>query len=259
MIDIIYVQSNASHPAGFTFTVTDQSNDWWLITMTHTPAYHIIDGKRIIMPAHSITLYPPYSSMEYGSLENEIFCDDWLRFYTDEPFICNSSVPLGTPFKAMDHSYISSLIHLIAVENFFQNQYKNFTVQSLFQILFAKLKESLSYNKSSTFHEMALQQLHINIASNPSSPWNIPDMAKQLHISTRHLQKLYQEKFGTSCMEDVIEHRLLLAKEKLATTTLPIYKIAKQCGYSNVEHFSRQFKGKFTTSPKAYRESVKKN
>ncbi len=68
--------------------------------MTHTPAYHIIDGKRIIMPAHSITLYPPYSSMEYGSLENEIFCDDWLRFYTDEPFICNSSVPLGTPFKS---------------------------------------------------------------------------------------------------------------------------------------------------------------
>ena len=59
MIDIIYVQSNASHPAGFTYTVTDQSNDWWLITMTHTPAYHIIDGKRIIMPAHSITLYPP--------------------------------------------------------------------------------------------------------------------------------------------------------------------------------------------------------
>ena len=201
MIDIIYVQSNASHPAGFTCTVTDQSNDWWLITMTHTPAYHIIDGKRIIMPAHSITLYPPYSSIEYGSLENEIFCDDWLRFYTDEPFICNGSVPLGTPFKAMDHSYISSLIHLIAVENFFQNQYKNFTVQSLFQILFSKLKESLSYNKSSTFHEMALQQLHINIASNPSSPWNIPDMAKQLHISTRHLQKLYQKKFGTSCMD----------------------------------------------------------
>ncbi len=108
--------------------------------MTHTPAYHIIDGKRIIMPAHSITLYPPYSSIEYGSLENEIFCDDWLRFYTDEPFICNGSVPLGTPFKAMDHSYISSLIHLIAVENFFQNQYKNFTVQSLFQILFSKLE-----------------------------------------------------------------------------------------------------------------------
>ena len=178
MIDIIYVQSNASHPAGFTCTVTDQSNDWWLITMTHTPAYHIIDGKRIIMPAHSITLYPPYSSIEYGSLENEIFCDDWLRFYTDEPFICNGSVPLGTPFKAMDHSYISSIIHLIAVENFFQNQYKNFTVQSLFQILFSKLKESLSYNKSSTFHETALQQLHINITSNPSSPWNIPDMAK---------------------------------------------------------------------------------
>lgn len=104
--------------------------------MTHTPAYHIIDGKRIIMPAHSITLYPPYSSMEYGSLENEIFCDDWLRFYTDEPFICNGSVPLGTPFKAMDHSYISSLIHLIAVENFFKTNIKISLFNPCFRFFF---------------------------------------------------------------------------------------------------------------------------
>lgn len=257
MIDIIFVQSNASHPAPFTYTV-DRSNDWWLITMTHTPAYYIIDGKRIVMPAHSIALYPPYSSIEYGSLENEVFCDDWIRFYTNEAFICNGTVPFGTPFKAMDHSYISSLIHLLAVENFFQNQYKDFTVQSLFQILFAKIKESLACDKPVSFREMALYQLHNNIASNPASPWNIPDMARQLHISTRHLQKLYQKKFGISCMEDVIEHRLQLAKKKLSTTALPIYKIAEHCGYSNTEHFSRQFKEKFSTSPKAFRESQKK-
>lgn len=253
MLEIIYVQSNTTHPAGFQYLV-DKSNDWWLLTMTNTPAYYIVEGKRIVMPTHTIALYPPYSSIEYGSLENEIFCDDWMRFYTDEPFICNGHVPFGIPFKALDHSYISSLIHLLAVENFFQNQYRNFTIQSLFQILFAKLRESLSY-KSGDFREMALQQLHMNIASNPSSPWNIPDMANQLHISPRHLQKLYQKRYGISCMEDVIEHRLLLAKEKLSSTTLPIYKIAEQCGYSNTEHFSRQFKNKFALSPKAFRES----
>ena len=52
---------------------------------------------------------------------------------------------------------------------------------------------------------------------------------------------------------------LIVGKKGKGKTKVLIYKIAEQCGYSNVEHFSRQFKEKFTTSPKAYRESVKKN
>ena len=255
MIEIIYVQSNATHSAGFRYIV-ENTNDWWLVTMTHTPAYYFVDGKRIVMPAHSIALYPPYSSIEYGSLENEVFCDDWVRFQTDESFVCNGHVPFCTPFRVVDPLYISNLIHLLAVENFFQNQYRDFTIHSLFQILFAKMRESLS-DKERVFRELALQQLHTNISLNPSSPWNVPDMADQLHVSPRHLQKLYKNEYGISCMEDVIEHRLLLAKEKLTTTSLPIYVIAEQCGYSNTEHFSRQFKNKYAMSPKAFRESLR--
>ena len=222
--------------------------------MSQSPAYYIVDGKRIVMPAHTIVLYPPFSSIEYGSIEGENFSDDWIRFYTDEPFICNGIIPFATPFKAMEHIFISELIHLLAIENFFQNQFREFTIQSLFQILFSKLRESLS-SKSKDFRELALQQLHMNIKNNPASPWNVPDMAKQLYISPRHLQKLYQKRYGISCMEDVIKNRLILAREKLASTHLPIYKIAEMCGYSNTEHFSRQFKKQFGMSPNAFRKS----
>ena len=253
MIDILYVQNNITHPAGFQYIV-DKTNDWWLLTMSQSPAYYIVDGKRIVMPAHTIVLYPPFSSIEYGSIEGENFSDDWIRFYTDEPFICNGIIPFATPFKAMEHIFISELIHLLAIENFFQNQFREFTIQSLFQILFSKLRESLS-SKSKDFRELALQQLHMNIKNNPASPWNVPDMAKQLYISPRHLQKLYQKRYGISCIEDVIKNRLILAREKLASTHLPIYKIAEMCGYSNTEHFSRQFKKQFGMSPNAFRKS----
>lgn len=255
MIKIVFVH-RSTHPVGFRY-IEEKTNDWWLLTMTQTPAYHIIDGKKIVMPSHTVTLYPPYSQIEYGALENEIFSDDWIRFYTDEPFICNGHIPFSTPFKALEHQFISDLIHLLAIENFFQNQYKDYTIQSLFQILFFKLQESLS-SKTDDFRDFALQQLHLNIVNNPSFPWNVPDMAKQLYISPRHLQKLYQQRYGISCMEDVIQHRLLLAEEKLSATSLPIYKISEQCGYSNTEHFSRQFKKQFGVSPKAFREAIKK-
>ncbi len=74
MIDILYVQNNITHPAGFQYIV-DKTNDWWLLTMSQSPAYYIVDGKRIVMPAHTIVLYPPFSSIEYGSIEgNHSLC-----------------------------------------------------------------------------------------------------------------------------------------------------------------------------------------
>ena len=256
MIEIIFVQKNTNHPAGFVYT-ENNDNDWWLFTITNTPAFFMVDGERVVMPANTAVLYPPYAKMKYGSLENESFGDDWIRFRTDEPFICKGEVPFSTPFRVMEHLFVKDLLSMLAAENFFQNMYKEFTILSLFQVLFNKLLESLS-NKSSDFRELALQQLHMNILSNPAFPWNVSDMAKQLYICPRHLQKLYQKRYGISCMEDVIKHRLLLAKEKIASSKLPIYKIAEQCGYSNTEHFSRQFKNRFGVSPKAYREEMKK-
>lgn len=256
MIKIESAQSTTSHAPGFQYKV-DAGHEWWLLIQTHTQAYFIINEKRIVMPSHTAILYPPYSLIEYGAAQYEPYSDDWIRFYTDDPLICKGNIPFETPFRTIEYPYISELFHLLASENFFKNRYKEFTVQSLFQILFSKLDESLSSNWDN-FRELALQQLHMNIKNNPASPWNVPDMAKQLYICPRHLQKIYQKRFGISCMDDVIQNRLLLAKEKLETTDNLVYQIAEQCGYSNTEHFSRQFKKHFGSSPQAYRKSTQR-
>lgn len=254
MIETIFAQAGTSHPPGFEFK-TDENHDWWLLIQTHIQTYFIIDGKRIVMPAHAAILYPPHSLIEYGAAEKKPYSDDWIRFYTDEPFICKGDIPFETPFQIRDFSFISSLLHLLACENFFNNKYRESSIQALFQLLFLKLRESLSGSKDD-FRESELLQLHMNIKNNPASPWSVPEMAKQLHICPRHLQKLYQKRFGISCMDDVIQNRLLLAKEKLEYTDTPVYRIAEQCGYSNTEHFSRQFKKHFGMPPQAYRNHL---
>ena len=255
MIEIEFAQSNTTHPIGFEHKI-DNKHEWWLLVHAHVPVYYIIKGKRITMPAHSAILYPPHSWIEYGALEKKPYSDDWIRFYTDEPFICKGNIPLETPFQTTEYPFISDLVHLLASENFFDNQYKKFTVPSLFQVLFWKLHESIS-NNTEDFRELELMQLHMNIKNNPSSPRSVPEMAKQLHICPRHLQKIYQNRFGISCMDDVIQNRLLLAKDKLEHSSSPVYQIAEQCGYVNTEHFSRQFKKHFGISPQAYRKTVR--
>lgn len=70
----------------------------------------------------------------------------------------------------------------------------------------------------------------------PQFAWNVPEMADSLHVSAGHLQFLYKQKFGISCMDDVIDARLRKAKDLLLYTDQNISEIAGQCGYKNVEH-----------------------
>ena len=60
-------------------------------------------------------------------------------------------------------------------------------------------------------------------------------------MSTGHLHLLYKQKFGLSCMDDVIASRIRKAKDLLIYTDHSIVEICEQCGYQNLEHFCRQF------------------
>lgn len=252
MISIIYAGGKTLQASNYKYK-TDQNHDWWLLIQTHSTVYFVIDKETIIMPPHTAVLYPPHVNIEYGAANNEPFSNDWIRFNTDEAFICSGVIPLVSPFKTLDSTYISQLFFLLAAENFFQNKNKELSIRLLFHLLFLKLNESLSCS-TDNFITMALHQLQQNIQTNPGYPWTVSYMAKQLHVCPRHLHKMYHEEFDISCIEDVINNRLLLAKSQLETTTLSIQKIAELCGYSSIEHFSRQFKKQTGLSPKKYRE-----
>ena len=254
MLKIECAESNTTHTANFSFSC-DDSHDWWLFVHTHSTTCFIIDGEEVITAPDTAILYPPHVPILYKVMNNENYSDDWIRFYTDESFITNGVVPTLKPFKTMESSYICQIVHLIAAENFFTNKNKELTIQNLMHILFYKLNESLS-NQTDDFRTLALYHLHQNIQTNPAFPWTISYMAKQLYVCPRLLHKFYYEEFGISCMQDVIKNRIILAKDNLANTDYSIKKIANICGYSNTEHFSRQFKKETGMSPKQYRESL---
>ena len=143
MIDIIYVQYNTTHENNFVYYEDDQTRDWWLLLMTHTPAFFIIKDKKYIMPPKSAILYPHYVPLHYGGHES-YFKNDWIRFYTDEKFICDGKVPTCIPFEIKEFSFIHHLFKQLASENFYYNKYKNKTILTLFELMFSKLEESLS-------------------------------------------------------------------------------------------------------------------
>ena len=81
-------------------------------------------------------------------------------------------------------------------------------------------------------------------------------MAAKLHLSPSHLQTLYHRKFGSSCMDNVIEGRLRRAQDLLEYSEYSIRDISEQCGYNNVEHFCRQFRQHNGCTPGQYRKNA---
>ena len=99
-----------------------------------------------------------------------------------------------------------------------------------------------------------LKKLRREIHRAPELNWNLSELAKRLNISKSYLQKLYQEHFGISYLEDLIGARIRMAKELLTATDLRIGEIAEACGYNNETHFMRQLKDKTGITPTAYRK-----
>jgi len=81
--------------------------------------------------------------------------------------------------------------------------------------------------------------------------------SRQLSIRLQHRFAFLSDVFSTTegCTLElfVIRQRVAAARQLLVDTALPVGRIARQLGYSNLGHLSRQFQRETGTSPSEYR------
>ncbi|GBF72231.1 AraC family transcriptional regulator [Paenibacillus sp. 598K] len=249
MNQIYYVECDATHASNFVFDMP-QGHRCWLLVMTKTPALFSVDGTLKQYPAHSAVLYPAYQKIYYRACADS-FVNNWIRFDSDDAYVTKTSLPFGTPFALDDPDYCHKLFELLVVEHNFNRDYRDSSINCLLRTLFNKLLEAYFYEGFSAQYYNLLK-LRIAIQNNPGEPWSVPKMADVLRLSPGYLQILYKKTFGISCMEDVINCRIRLAKEYLLHGSQSIAEIAFQCGYQHVEHFCRQFKKVTGSTPRSF-------
>lgn len=83
-------------------------------------------------------------------------------------------------------------------------------------------------------------------------------VAKLVHVSPRHLGRLFQKAFGKSVLEYMTGQRMLMAGE-LLRMGLSITMTADRVGYSNYSYFIKQFKKFHGSTPRDYQQDCLKN
>lgn len=225
------------------------------------PCSFVLNQKAVEVPAHSVIIYDKQVPHEYMASQT-IYQNDWLHFDSNSDILKDLGLILNKPLLLSNPYLIYDISEKLASEFYSTNDYRNRSIQLLMDLLLVKIKEvqleSLVKPRHSLLHDQLIH-LRKDIHSNPQKDWNIPDMAKSLHISIGHFQHIFKEQFTNTAMAEVIASRISKAQDLLMGTDLPIYEIAGLCGYQHDVHFMRQFKESTSMTPSQYRKSLVDN
>lgn len=87
-----------------------------------------------------------------------------------------------------------------------------------------------------------------------SRPLSVDDLAAHARMSRRNFTRRFTEVAGTTPARWVQARRLDEARRLLETTTWPITRIARACGFSGAVTFRQNFAAAYSTSPTSYRQ-----
>src|SRR5688572_25719048 len=81
-------------------------------------------------------------------------------------------------------------------------------------------------------------------------------VARKFGWSTRQIRRVVQKELGVSPIELVLTRRLLLAKQLLTETKMPVSQVAYASGFSSLRRFNDAFSGRYSMPPSRFRRNV---
>jgi transcriptional regulator GlxA family with amidase domain len=83
---------------------------------------------------------------------------------------------------------------------------------------------------------------------------SVDDLAAHAVMSRRNFTRRFVEATGTTPARWVLARRLDEARRLLETTTLPVSRVAEECGFSSAVTFRQNFATAYATTPTSYRQ-----
>lgn len=205
-----------------------------------------VEGEYICVEAGTGIFYDKNKTQSYYGCDEREFNHDFLLFDLEDNFEKNlfSNIVKNKPLNHASIDGLSDALAAIEKENT-PSKFKKEILSNLGIVFLYKVLDDLNFPSLADElrqHYKIFYEIRKEIYQKPYCEWNIENVSKRIGFSRCYFQHLYKNFFKVSCIGDVINARVDMAKSLLLSTNLSVSDIAEKCGYKNTEHFIRQFK-----------------
>lgn len=96
----------------------------------------------------------------------------------------------------------------------------------------------------------------LDAAAREGRATSVAEVAGQLGVTDRHLRRIFTEAHGVAPIDYLNTQRLLLAKQLLTDTRLPVTQVALASGFGSVRRFNAAFLQRYRLQPTALRREA---
>lgn len=210
----------------------------------------MINGEWVTCGKDQAVILPPNRLNALRACNDEPWKFHYVRYYQEDgqtPFI-RCKEPVISDFSSTSFSYMmNGLLAEIDAEN-----RANYCWQWL-----QLIKLSITDFCEPWMVDDRLWQLWDDVGKNLSHAWKLDEMAQKAFFSAEHLRRLTRQVYGRSPMKQLRWLRMQRAAEFLISTDDKVEVIGMECGYKNVNTFTRTFKEFFLSTPSEYRGDLR--
>ena len=207
--------------------------DWNLFVLFRSETYVFQDGGYVLAEPGSYCIFRIGKHTEYYP-KGEAFDHEYFHF------VCENQEE-------------ERILERLPQEKVTRLYYEE-EIRKLLQMMKKELSELDGHSRMDDTRYLNFTALHKNIQAHPEWEWNVEETAANMFLSVSRFQHLYTELFGVSFRNDVISARMKLARSLLWYSGYSVREVAEQCGWNYTEHFIRQFKKQFGTTPYQFRK-----
>ena len=205
-------------------------------------------GDVIINTHNQIVYHGPCDDSNVG------FVNDWMHVEGNNigELLKKYPLPLNTAFNVGEGLFLRKYFNRLISEYKSEMAGSSDMIKSIItQMIIATHR---AYNKQNlqddSFYEIVA--VRSAVMKNPEKDWSLEKMSKMSGYSVSRFSELYRKLYNTSPINDVIAHRISLAKTLLLSGQASLSYIATACGFNTINYFSKSFKASTGYTPSEF-------
>lgn len=205
-------------------------------------------GDFIINTPHQVVYHGPQRESKVG------FVNDWLYVEGDKLglLLKKYPLPLNQAFHIDEWTVVRKHFNLLFSEYNSGSTGSSDMIESIITQMIITLHRA--YQKQDICNEdlIRVSSVRRKIIKNPEKKWTLKEMAVMAGYSVSRFSELYKKSYNISPINDVIAHRISLAKTLLLSGQASISYVADICGFKTINYFSKTFKASTGYTPSEY-------